>query len=322
MPTITLTEIVTAVVAMSAIIAVGAIVVRSLFQKFKHKPYWADKIRDPNEMRKAVLTLRTKIETRNNSRVIIVVNDVSERHNVKTELDRYLTLDKTFEILADIRQAESKQRIDLILHTPGGLGLAAEMIAAAIREHKGETVAHVPYFAMSGGSIIALAAQRIEMGLAASLSPCDPQIFGIPLFAYKKLVSTEHGKKRDTISDDNLLLSFVAGAIQTEFEADPTKLVDPIHLKEHPSEVVSQFMTGEHFHGSRIGFETLKDLGLSVSDKCLKEAYEIVDEELRIIRSESIRLKSREQLVGKTSTASSEHEIKRELESLLANLRR
>ena len=51
--------------------------------------------------------------------------------------------------------------IDIILHTPGGLVLAAEQIAHAILKHPGEVTVFVPHYAMSGGTFIALAADEI-----------------------------------------------------------------------------------------------------------------------------------------------------------------
>jgi len=46
--------------------------------------------------------------------------------------------------------------IDLILHTPGGLVLAAEQIAHALKRHPGKVSVIVPHYAMSGGTLIVL----------------------------------------------------------------------------------------------------------------------------------------------------------------------
>jgi ClpP class serine protease len=62
--------------------------------------------------------------------------------------------------------------IDLVLHTPGGLGLAALQIAKAVREHKGTVF--VPHYAMSGGTLIALTADEIVMREHSVLGPIDP----------------------------------------------------------------------------------------------------------------------------------------------------
>jgi ClpP class serine protease len=63
-----------------------------------------------------------------------------------------------------------------VLHTPGGLVLAALQIAKAIREHKAKVTAFVPHYAMSGGTLIALAADEIVMCKHSVLGPIDPQL--------------------------------------------------------------------------------------------------------------------------------------------------
>ena len=63
-----------------------------------------------------------------------------------------------------------------MLHTPGGLVLAALQIAKAIREHKAKVTAFVPHYAMSGGTLIALAADEIVMCKHSVLGPSDPQL--------------------------------------------------------------------------------------------------------------------------------------------------
>jgi ClpP class serine protease len=68
--------------------------------------------------------------------------------------------------------------IDLIIHTPGGLVLAAEEIARALQAHKAPVTVMVPHYAMSGGTRIALSAGQILMSPSAVLGPVDPQIAG------------------------------------------------------------------------------------------------------------------------------------------------
>src|SRR5581483_2255801 len=66
--------------------------------------------------------------------------------------------------------------IDMLLHTPGGFVLAAEQIAFALRRHPGSVRVLVPHYAMSGGALIALAADEIAMDANAVLGPVDPQL--------------------------------------------------------------------------------------------------------------------------------------------------
>jgi ClpP class serine protease len=50
--------------------------------------------------------------------------------------------------------------IDLIIHTPGGIVLAAMQIARAVEAHKAKVTGYVPVYAMSGGWPVAARAQQ------------------------------------------------------------------------------------------------------------------------------------------------------------------
>src|SRR5262249_22202199 len=76
--------------------------------------------------------------------------------------------------------------IDLVVHTPGGLVLAAMQIARAVEAHKAEVTVYVPVYAMSGGTLIALAADEIVLGEFSVLGPIDPQIAGLPAASIAK----------------------------------------------------------------------------------------------------------------------------------------
>jgi len=68
-------------------------------------------------------------------------------------------------------------RVTLVLHTLGGCVTACVLISNALRQFR-ESVAIVPYMAISGGTLIALNAGRLEMGRYAALSAVDPMIMG------------------------------------------------------------------------------------------------------------------------------------------------
>lgn len=63
-------------------------------------------------------------------------------------------------MLRAIELTDPSVPIDLIIHTPGGLVLAAEQIARALSRHPSQVTVMVPHYAMSGGTLIALAADR------------------------------------------------------------------------------------------------------------------------------------------------------------------
>ena len=57
-----------------------------------------------------------------------------------------------------------------------GVRWCSEQIARAVSKHKGRVTVFVPHYAMSGGTLIALAADEIVMCKHAVLGPVDPQL--------------------------------------------------------------------------------------------------------------------------------------------------
>src|SRR5262249_2846460 len=78
-------------------------------------------------------------------------------------LVRYIDIQDSEEVLRALRLTADDVPIDIVLHTPGGLALAAEQIAHAICRRKAKVTVYVPHYAMSGGTLIALAADEIVM---------------------------------------------------------------------------------------------------------------------------------------------------------------
>jgi ClpP class serine protease len=93
---------------------------------------------------------------------------------------RYIDIDDSEEILRAIHMTDAAVPLDIVLHTPGGLVLASLQIARAIHKHPGKVTVFVPHYAMSGGTLIALAANEIVMSEYAVIGPADPQIGEYP----------------------------------------------------------------------------------------------------------------------------------------------
>jgi ClpP class serine protease len=101
---------------------------------------------------------------------------------------RYIDINDSEEVLRAIQMTDDEVPLDLVLHTPGGLVLAALQIAKAVRDHKAKVTVFVPHYAMSGGTLIALAADEIVMCSHSVLGPIDPQIGQSPAASLSKVV--------------------------------------------------------------------------------------------------------------------------------------
>src|SRR6266550_7748469 len=91
-------------------------------------------------------------------------------------LTRYIDIDDAEGVLRAINETPPDRPIEIILHTPGGLVIAAQQIASALADHDGRVTAIVPHYAMSGGTLIAMAADEIVLSAHAALGPVDPQL--------------------------------------------------------------------------------------------------------------------------------------------------
>jgi ClpP class serine protease len=76
---------------------------------------------------------------------------------------RYIDVNDSEEVLRAIQMTDDDIPLDIVLHTPGGLVLGTLQIAGAIPGHKAKVTVFVPHNAMSGGTLISLAADEIVM---------------------------------------------------------------------------------------------------------------------------------------------------------------
>src|SRR5713101_8334467 len=133
------------------------------------------------------LRLIAKIEHERGSRVILLVHRQEMMSFLGFPVYRYIDVNDSEEVLRAIHMTDREVPIDIVLHTPGGLVLAALQIARAIHKHKGKVTAFVPHYAMSGGTLIALAADEIIMSEDAVLGPVDPQLGQYPAASILKV---------------------------------------------------------------------------------------------------------------------------------------
>jgi ClpP class serine protease len=122
----------------------------------------------------------TDLERKRKSRVITLIHRQEGFSFLGIPFARYIDIDDSEQVLRAIRMTDQSVPIDLVLHTPGGLVLAAEQIAEALLKHPARVTVFVPHYAMSGGTMIALAADEIVMDPNAVLGPVDPQLGQYP----------------------------------------------------------------------------------------------------------------------------------------------
>src|SRR3954452_7356651 len=131
------------------------------------------------------------------SRVIALIHRQETVGFLGVPLYRFIDIQDSEEILRAIRLTPHETPIDLVLHTPGGLVLASEQIAYALKAHPAKVTVLVPHYAMSGGTLIALAADEILMDAAAVLGPVDPQLGDTPAASLLRVASSKPVERID-----------------------------------------------------------------------------------------------------------------------------
>ena len=217
--------------------------------------------------------LLDRFQSERKSRVIAMIHRQETLSVLGVPVSNFINIEDSEEILRAIRATPSDQPIDLILHTPGGLVLAAEQIAKALVDHQGKVTVFVPHYAMSGGTLIALAADEIVMDNNAVLGPVDPQVGDMPAASIVKILDF---KKPSQVGDEMLVLIDMAAKARVQVAA----FVASILLKHYPKEKAAELATilseGRWTHDFPIMVDGARQLGLTVSTKMPGMVYDLM----------------------------------------------
>ena len=214
-----------------------------------------------------------QIEEKRGSRVILLVHRQETMSLLGFPLLRYIDVNDSEEVLRAIQLTDPKLPLDIVLHTPGGLVLAALQIARAIEAHEGKVTVFVPHYAMSGGTLIALAADEIVMCRHSVLGPIDPQLGGMPAAS---IVKVAESKPLAEVDDQTLVLADVGRKAIAQVEAAATALLRDRMGEARAREVAAKLATGTWTHDYPISAEEAKALGLPVSTEMPSEVLELM----------------------------------------------
>ncbi|RLA94481.1 MAG: hypothetical protein DRG69_05190 [Deltaproteobacteria bacterium] len=217
--------------------------------------------------------LIAKIERQRGSRVILMVHRQETMSLLGFPIFRYIDIHDAEEVLRAIHMTDPEVPIDLILHTPGGLVLAALQIARAVKKHPGKVTVFVPHHAMSGGTLIALAADEIVMSEHAVLGPVDPQLGEFPAASLVKVVKE---KPISEVDDRTLVLADVGAKAIAQVRESVKELLEGKYPPEKVEELARLLSEGTWTHDYPITFEEAKRLGLRVSADIPQEIYQLM----------------------------------------------
>lgn len=214
------------------------------------------------------------IQNERGNRVIALIHREETVSLFGVPVCKYIDIDDAEAILRAIRLTPAEKAINLIVHTPGGLVLAASQIAHAIESHKGKVTVFVRHYAMSGGTLIALAGDEIVMDPNAVLGPVDPQIDELPAASIIRAVELKTPQKVD---DQTLILADISTKAINQIDSLVTGLLKKRLPKEKAEAVAALISTGQFTHDFPITVERAKSVGLPVSMNMPESIYKLMD---------------------------------------------
>ncbi|WP_291998904.1 ATP-dependent Clp protease proteolytic subunit [Caldivirga sp.] len=227
----------------------------------------------------ARLRLMEIIERKYGYRVITMIHRQEKFGFLGIPVYRYIDIEDSEAVIRAIRTTPPDMPIMLILHTPGGLVLAASQIARALKSHPAKKIVVVPHYAMSGGTLIALAADEILMDQNAVLGPLDPQLGGPGGVYYPapSVLRAVKAKGMDKVDDETLILADIAEKSIKQVKELVIELLRGKISDERIEQVADKLVGGYYTHDYPITVEQLREMGFTVSTNIPPEVYELME---------------------------------------------
>ena len=214
------------------------------------------------------------IETKRKSRLITLIHRQESFSMLGFLFSRYINIEDSEQVLRAIRFTPDDMPIDMVLHTPGGLVLASEQIAMALERHPSKVTVFIPHYAMSGGTMIALAADEIVLDENAVMGPVDPQLGQYPAVSILKAVEE---KNKDELDDNTLILADIARKALVQVREFVLDLLKDNVGDEKAGKIADCLTQGQWTHDYPITHPQLKEIGLPVSPGLPREIYELME---------------------------------------------
>jgi len=223
---------------------------------------------------RARIGLIRKIEVKRSSRLITLIHRQEAISILGLPISRYINIEDSEQVLRAIRMTPDDMPIDILLHTPGGLVLASEQIAHALLRHPAKVSVFVPHYAMSGGTMIALAADDILMDPNAVLGPVDPQLGQYPAAS---ILSAVKQKNINRVDDNTLILADMAQKAMRQVEEFLAHLLLDKMSAEKAQSLAHTLSEGRWTHDFPITYDKLKAMELPVIPTLPDEIYDLME---------------------------------------------
>ncbi|HEY9879939.1 MAG TPA: hypothetical protein V6D29_15905 [Leptolyngbyaceae cyanobacterium] len=218
-------------------------------------------------------------EQKRGSRTILLIHRQESISLLGIPLSRFINIEDSEQVLRAIRLTPPNVPIDLILHTPGGLVLATEQIARALLRHPAKVTVFIPHYAMSGGTMLAMAADEIVMDENAVLGPVDPQLGNV---AAASVIRVVEEKPIEKIDDQTLITADLARKALAQVQRFVRSLLEdaipaPKINPENIERIIQRLTTGQVTHDYPITIEEARDMGLPVTAGLPMDIYNLME---------------------------------------------
>ena len=215
----------------------------------------------------------SRLQKKRKSRIIALVHRQEPMGLLGIPMLRYIDLNDAEDVLEAIRRTPTNKPLEIVLHTPGGLVMPALQIARAIKAHPARTTVFVPHYAMSGGTLLALAADEIVLSQHAVLGPIDPQIGGLPAASVLRVAQE---KPIQNTEDYTLVLADVGAMAITQLQKAARELLTGTVSDNAAVAVAEQLSSGRWTHDYPIHYNEARELGLNVSRDMPQEIMDLM----------------------------------------------
>jgi hypothetical protein len=151
-----------------------------------------------------------------------------------------LTLEEINGFMSVMYHMDWSKGLTLILHTPGGVTNATETLVEYLFTKFEYIEVIVPTYAMSAGTMISLAADRIIMGRQSQLGPIDPQMPVGGLFVSARAIVEQFERAKGEILKDLTLAHVWAPILQS---VGPALLQEAQNALEYGETMVARWLT-------------------------------------------------------------------------------
>jgi ClpP class serine protease len=215
-----------------------------------------------------------QLESSRKSRVIALIHRKESVNFLGFPVVQFLDIQDSEAVLRAIRLTPDDMPIDIILHTPAGLNLSSEQIARALGRHAAKKTVFVPHYAMSGGTLLAIAADELVMCPDAILGALDPLIGSFPAAS---IISVAQRKTVEQMSDATFLMVDQARKAVNQMNLLLTKLLSKRMDEPQAISLAKSMTEGRWTQDYPISVEELRELGFPASTEMPEDVLRLMN---------------------------------------------